>query len=243
MTQQPNPEPDAAAIVMMARSPQGARAPKSRLAAAVPREADRRRLYAAFLQDTLAGCRSVAGAALRVAYTPDGGAAGLTALGVGKGELLPQRGGDLGARERAAFADLFAAGFRQVVLVGSDLPTLPADHIRQALQETVPGTAVLGPSDDGGYYLLALAAPERSEPLPDLFTAIRWSTPAALDDTLAAAQRAGLRVVLLPPWRDVDDAAALARLRAELRTAAGRARAPRTARVLAELPGQPQQPA
>ena len=219
----------------MARSPDGGQAPKTRLAGAVEREADRRKLYAAFLQDTLAGCRSVPEAALHVACTPDGGAAGLAALGVRRGELLPQRGADLGARERNAFTDLFAAGFRKVALVGSDLPTLPPGHVRQALEQAAPGTAVLGPAEDGGYYLLALAAPAPGAPLPDLFSGIRWSTAAALDDTLAAARRVGLRVALVPPWRDVDDAAGLARLRADLAAPAARARAPATARVLDEL--------
>ena len=234
-------EPGAdAAVVVMARSPVGGRAPKSRLADAVEREADRRRLYAAFLQDTIDICRSVEGAALRVAYTPDGGSAGLDALGVRGDELLQQRGADLGARERAAFADLFAAGFRKVVMVGSDLPTLPAGHIRQALEQVAAGTTVLGPSDDGGYYLIALAAPAPGATVPDLFSDIRWSTASALEDTRAAAGRAGLQVALVPGWRDVDDAAGLARLRAELAAGTGRERAPETARVLDELfRGQP----
>ena len=226
-----------AAVVVMARSPHGGAAPKTRLADAVEHEADRRRLYAAFLRDTIDGCRAVPEAALRVAYTPDGGAGGLDALGVRRDELLSQRGADLGARERAAFVDLFAAGFRKVVMVGSDLPTLPAGHIRQALEQVAPGTAVLGPSEDGGYYLLALAAPETDAPLPDLFSGIRWSTASALEDTLAAARRAGLRVALVPRWRDVDDAGGLARLRADLAAPAGRERAPATARVLDELSG------
>ena len=157
---------EGAAVVVMARSPLGGQAPKTRLADAVGREADRRRLYAAFLRDTIDGCRSVAGAALRVAYTPDGGGGGLDTLGVRGDELLSQRGADLGARERAAFADLFAAGFRKVAMVGSDLPTLPAEHIRQALEQVAPGTAVLGPSDDGGYYLIALAAPDPGAACP-----------------------------------------------------------------------------
>ena len=226
-----------AAVVVMARSPHGGAAPKTRLADTVEHEADRRRLYAAFLRDTIDGCRAVPEATLRVAYTPDGGAGGLDALGVRRDELLSQRGADLGARERAAFADLFAAGFRKVVMVGSDLPTLPAGHIRQALEQVAPGTAVLGPSEDGGYYLLALAAPATDAPLPDLFSGIRWSTASALEDTLAAARRAGLRVALVPRWRDVDDAAGLARLRADLAAPAGRERAPATARVLDELSG------
>lgn len=226
-----------AAIVIMARSPAGGDAPKTRLAGAVPRESDRRRLCAAFLRDLVATCRTVEGATLRLVYTPDGGAAGLTALGVGDEELLPQRGADLGARERAAFADLFAAGFDKVALVGSDLPTLPAGHLRRALDAAAPGTVVLGPSDDGGYYLMALAAAP-GKPVPDLFTGVRWSTPSAFEDTEAAARRAGLRVALVPRWRDVDDAEGLANLRTELAGAAGSARAPATAEALAKIFGQ-----
>lgn len=223
------------AVVIMARSPARGDAPKTRLADAVPREGDRRRLYAAFLADTIAACRAVEGAALRIAYTPDGGSAGLRELGAGDSELLPQRGADLGARERGVFDDLFAAGFDAVVMIGSDLPTLPPGYVSRAIDTVSPHTVVLGPSDDGGYYLIALAAPAAGMPVPDLFSGIRWSTPAALDDTCAAAGRAGLDVVPVPGWRDVDDAAGLARLRTDLRQAATRARAPATARVLDEI--------
>ena len=225
------------AVAVMARSPAAGDAPKTRLAAAVPREADRRRLYAAFLADTIAACRTVEGAALRIAYTPDGGSAGLAELGARDGELLPQRGADLGARERGVFDDLFAAGFDAVVMIGSDLPTLPPEHVRGTIDRVSRRAVVLGPSDDGGYYLIALAAPPAGTPVPDLFSGIRWSTPAALDDTRAAAGRAGLDVVLVPGWRDVDDAAGLARLRTDLRQPATRARAPATARVLDEMFG------
>ena len=80
------PPPRGAAVVVMARSPSGGRAPKTRLAGAVPDEEDRRKLYAAFLTDVVAACRAVEGAALRVAYTPDGGRRGFAAAGVGDGE-------------------------------------------------------------------------------------------------------------------------------------------------------------
>lgn len=223
------------AVVIMARSPAAGDAPKTRLADAVPRETDRRRLYAAFLADTIAACRTVEGAALRIAYTPDGAGDGLRELGAGDGELLPQRGADLGARERGVFDDLFAAGFEKVVMIGSDLPTLPPAHVSLAIERVSPGRVVLGPSADGGYYLIALAAPPAGMPVPDLFSGIRWSTPSALDDTRAAAGRAGVGVVLLPGWHDVDDAAGLERLRTDLRGAGTRARAPATARVLDEI--------
>ena len=223
------------AVAIMARSPAAGDAPKTRLADALPREGDRRRLYAAFLADTIAACRTLDGAVPRIAYTPDGGRAGLRELGAGDDELLPQRGTDLGARERGVFDDLFAAGFDTVVMIGSDLPTLPPAHVRGAIERVAPRTVVLGPSDDGGYYLIALAAPPAGMPVPDLFSGIRWSTPSALDDTRAAAGRAGLTVTLAPGWHDVDDAADLARLRADLRDAATRARAPATAGVLDDL--------
>ena len=223
------------AVVIMARSPAAGDAPKTRLADAVPREADRRRLYAAFLADSITACRTVEGAALRIAYTPDGGRAGLPELGAGNGELLAQRGADLGARERGVFDDLFQAGFQKVVMIGSDLPSLPPGHVSRAIDRVSPGRVVLGPSEDGGYYLIALAAPPAGMPVPDLFSGIRWSTPSVLDDTRAAAGRAGLGVVLVPGWHDVDDAAGLARLRSDLRQPATRARAPSTARVLDDL--------
>ena len=223
------------ALVIMARSPVGGWPPKTRLAEVVAADADRRRLYAAFLADTITACRGVEGTTLRLAYTPDGGTAGFSELGVSHDESLPQRGSDLGAREQAVFADLFAAGFEKVVVVGSDLPTLPPSHILQAIELISNHTAVLGPSEDGGYYLIGLAAPGADAAIPDLFTKIRWSTPSALDDTIAAAERSGFRVELVPQWYDVDDKNGLARLRADLEATDAKARAPATTTIIEEL--------
>lgn len=225
------------AVVVMARSPHGRRAPKTRLAAAIRQEADRRRLYAAFLLDTIASLRTVPDADLRVAYAEEGDRDELRALGLADGELLPQRGADLGARECGVFRDLFAAGFERVVMIGSDLPTLPAAHVGRALELAASGAVVLGRARDGGYYLIALAAGAEGT-VPDLFRGIRWSTPAAFDDTVAAARRAGLTVALVPPWYDVDDEEGLAALRRELAEAGDAGRAPATAAVLAEIAGQ-----
>ena len=225
-----------AAVVVMARSPQGGRPPKTRLAGVLPNEGDRRRLYAAFLTDVVSACRAVEGATLRVAYTPDGGPRGFAPAGIADSELMPQRGDGLGDRERAVFEDLFRAGFSPVVVIGSDLPGLPAQRIGEALARLAAGhdTVVLGPTPDGGYYLLGLTCPRAGGPAPDLFTGIRWSSARTRDDTLAAAARCGLPVELLDPWRDVDDAADLAELRSTL-AGAGAGRAPATAAVLQEL--------
>ena len=226
---------DKTALVVMVRSPSGGQPPKTRLGGAISADLNRRRLYAAFIEDTLGACRSSTIATLRVAYTSDGGSVDLEALGAAPDELMPQRGDDLGTRERNVFADLFGAGFTRVVMIGSDLPTLPMEHIAQAIDRAQPGAVVLGPSDDGGYYLIALAAGAPDGEVSDLFSGVRWSTPAALEDTVEAARRVGLEVVLLPTWYDVDDEEGLLRLQRDLDQAAHRARAPRTAQVLDEL--------
>ena len=224
------------AVVVMARSPSRGRAPKTRLAGVVPDEEARRRLYAAFLTDVVSACRAVEGAALRVAYTPDGGPHGFAPAGVAAGELMAQHGDGLGDRERGIFEDLFREGFSPVVVVGSDLPGLPPARIGEALARLAAArdTVVLGPSADGGYYLIGLARPRAGDPMPDLFTGIRWSSAWTRADTVAAAERCRLRVELLDAWRDVDDAADLAALRAEL-AGGGAGRAPATAAVLDEL--------
>ncbi|MDP7295581.1 MAG: DUF2064 domain-containing protein, partial [Vicinamibacterales bacterium] len=73
----------------------------------------------------------------------------------------------------------------------------------------------IGPSDDGGYYLLGLAIADPNV-VPDLFSGVRWSTSFALADTLSAAQRVGIDVVQVESWHDVDEAGDLERLRREL---------------------------
>jgi len=104
-------------------------------------------------------------------------------------------------------------GYRRVVIMNSDGPTLPAAHLATAfkLLSSEEVDVVLGPSDDGGYYLLGL-----KRPAPRLLRQVQMSTPAVLRDTLALAQAEKLRVKLLPPWYDVDDTASLERLRQEI---------------------------
>lgn len=226
-----------AAVVVMARSPLGARAPKSRLSGVLPKEADRRRLAAGFLEDVLSTCRSIDEAHLYVAYTVDGGTDGFDAVGATPDQLLPQRGDNLGDRERGVFEDLFGSGFSPVVMLGADLPTLPATQIQAAIDhlQADQNQVVLGPSEDGGYFLIGLARSTPGTAVPDLFSNIRWSTEWTYADTVDAAERCGLSVKRLPTWYDVDDATGLARLRAELATVSGRRQAPATTRICKEL--------
>lgn len=227
-------------VVIMARSPVSGTPPKTRLSVVIDSETKRRCLYSAFLQDTVTACRTLEGSSLRVAYPPVGGPAGFSEMGINDDELMVQRGEDLGQREKGVFTDLFVEGFTKVVMIGSDVPTLPIERIRQAIEAVDPKTVVLGPAADGGYYLMALASGTGASELamPDLFSNIRWSTAETLDDTCAAAARAGFRVELLSSWYDVDDAEGLTRLQSELEEKGGRTRAPETERVLEEIFGE-----
>ena len=127
--------------------------------------------------------------------------------------LLPQRGASLGERMHAVFVDLCHAGYRQVVLVGSDVPALQAASVAQACEvlEQERSDVVLGPADDGGYYLIGLARPEQR-----LFSDVAWSTASVLEQTLAKARQLELRVRMVPGTYDVDVAKDLERLGRDL---------------------------
>ncbi|MDQ3625067.1 MAG: TIGR04282 family arsenosugar biosynthesis glycosyltransferase [Verrucomicrobiota bacterium] len=114
-------------------------------------------------------------------------------------KLLPQAAGDLGRRLDQAFADAFAAGAGRVLVIGSDCVELDAAIFAEAGQALADCDLVVGPSEDGGYYLIGLQAPH-----PELFTGIDWSTRQVLAQTLVRAERARLRVHLLPKLPDVD---------------------------------------
>ncbi|HEU4686533.1 MAG TPA: TIGR04282 family arsenosugar biosynthesis glycosyltransferase [Nitrospira sp.] len=113
--------------------------------------------------------------------------------------LVDQIGADLGERMHAAFETMFGRGYRKVVLVGTDVPTVPLDYYRDALSLLRDHDAVFGPALDGGYYLVGL-----TKPAPDLFAGVPWSTDRVLAVTRDIADRLGLRTALLPEWRDVD---------------------------------------
>ena len=113
--------------------------------------------------------------------------------------LLDQEGDDLGGRMRHTFDQLFARGYRQVCLVGTDVPSLPLTHYRDAFAALSRHDLVLGPAIDGGYYLIGLTAPH-----PALFENIPWSTDQVLALTQQQAAAEGLKTALLPPWNDVD---------------------------------------
>lgn len=124
--------------------------------------------------------------------------------------LLDQIGEDLGQRMHRASVDLFAKGYKQVIIVGADVPTLPLSVYQDALAILDRSDLVLGPALDGGYYLIGL-----KRPAEQLFTGVPWSTDQVLAVTQQKAKTLGLTVELTTAWRDVDTIADLQSLIAE----------------------------
>ncbi len=114
-------------------------------------------------------------------------------------QVIDQAGSDLGERMSRACESMFARGYGRVVMIGTDVPTVPIDHFVQALAQLESHDLVLGPALDGGYYLIGL-----KRMLPELFTGIPWSTNQVLKLTQEKASSLGLLTMLIPSWRDVD---------------------------------------
>ncbi|HEX8952999.1 MAG TPA: TIGR04282 family arsenosugar biosynthesis glycosyltransferase [Polyangia bacterium] len=211
-------------IVIFARAPQLGEV-KTRLAKSIGAERALA-LYEAFLDDT---CALTQGLGARRVIAVAGDVDHPRVAHLAKSQRLavePQGDGDLGARMARAVAAHVARG--PVVLIGSDAPTLPRAHVHQALDALMTHDVVLGPSDDGGYYLIGARVDA-----PELFADVHWSTSDVLATTLA---RLGERShVLLPAWHDVDSAEDLLRLERELASLPPSV-APATRRVLGSAP-------
>ena len=173
-------------------------------------------LYHAFLLDKIEQVRSLHAASHAIAYAPADGRGFFEGLAPDFA-LIPQRGSDLGRRLAAGFDQFFADGYAGVLLTDSDTPTLPGAFLEEALHRIMSADTdlVLGPSEDGGYYLIGLRVSR-----PELFEAMPWSTPQVLPETVRRAHALGLRIAWLPPWFDVDTGSDLERLEGSLATAA-----------------------
>ena len=164
------------------------------------------RLYECFLRDTLALVTAVPNVTRFILYAPRNEKAYFAQLEP-HFELLAQQGSNLSERLDNALTHCLRDGFRQVVIMNSDGPTLPPAYLAQAFQLLDQTEVVFGPSEDGGYYLVGLTRPQ-----PALFRKVQMSTPTVLEDTLALARQHGLEVSLLPAWYDVDTIDDLRRL-------------------------------
>ncbi len=168
-------------------------------------------LYECFLRDTLDLMRQVSGVQPVIAYLPEGEREYFSRLAPDF-VLFQQDGHDLGDRLDNALTHYLQMGYRNAAIMDSDSPTLPASCLISAFAMLEDGAdTVIGPCDDGGYYLIGL---KRS--CPRLLRQVRMSTPNVTADTLAVAAEENLQVGLLPTWYDVDDQPSLRHLFAEL---------------------------
>jgi uncharacterized protein len=203
------------ALAVMAKAPRSGKV-KTRLAPPLTLDQSAA-INICFLRDTTENIAAVAAsagsAAGVVSYTPIGDEALFDTLRPADFSLIPQRGDGFGERLLSTAQDLLACGYGSVCLIDSDSPTVPAAAFEQAIAELAkPGDRViLGPSDDGGYYLIGLKRAHS-----ELFANITWSTSTVFAETIAAAKAVNLEAVILSLWYDVDDAATLDILTAEL---------------------------
>ncbi len=218
-------------IIIFARTPQAGRV-KTRLIGRLTAE-QARQLHVAMIADTLALVAAVpAGAAgsadsdvtRQILFSDD----------VPPMELPPgvtaggQARGDLGARLAAAIERAFTEGVRKVIILGSDSPHLPAARLAEATGALDAADVVLGPADDGGFYLVGVRI---GVPPREIFKDIEWGSARAFDQALAAASAAGLSTATLERFYDLDEWPDLERLAREDRWA------PQTRALLARLAG------
>lgn len=195
-------------------------------------------LYTAFLTDWCAALAELPDVDIVIAYTPEDAQPDLRALIGDDATYIPQIGDDLG--ERLVSATQWAAehGYTKILIVGSDSPTLPISYISEAITLLDARDIVIGPSVDGGYYLIGFAVENLATIVPLVFSEIAWSTAAVFQQTVTRIREAEVTLGLLPPWYDIDTVEDLAFLQAHIsamRLAGDTVQAVRTEALLAEL--------
>lgn len=195
-------------------------------------------LYAAFLADWCEALVELSDVDLVIAYTPVDAQADLQALIGDDAIYIPQVGIDLGERLTSATQWAAEHGWTKILLVGSDSPTLPISYISEALTLLDSRNIVIGPSTDGGYYLIGFSVETLATTIPHVFEDISWSTAGVFQQTVARIHAAAATLGLLPPWYDIDRAEDLAFLHAHIsamRLAGDTVQAVRTESLLTKL--------
>jgi rSAM/selenodomain-associated transferase 1 len=206
-------------LVVMAKAPRPGRV-KTRLAQSLPVEAVTE-LYRCFLDDTMTLAHSL-GTVEVAMMCPSADVEELTRLARGMVDVVAQKGEGLAAGLTSVFAHFATPGRQRVVAFNSDSPHLPPSVLGSAFEALSEHDVVVGPTHDGGYYLVGAKAAHAG-----LFNGDGLGTKNALEALLAHARRLQLSVGLTDPFYDIDVEGDLTRLAAELRLAP--AKAPRTA--------------
>ena len=202
----PSANPQRAALIVMAKRPFPGQT-KTRLSPPFSKE-EAAHLYECFLRDSLELAMSFPGVTPFIAYSPLEAEDYFRKLAP-RATLIPQCGATLGERLEYVLTHCLQAGFKHVAAMNSDSPNLPANYLEKAFDQLADESidVVLGPCEDGGYYLIGW-----KQPYPKLVRELEMSTHHVLDDTLAIAAAEKLRIALLPTWYDIDNVADLRRM-------------------------------
>jgi len=184
-------------LIIFAKSPIPGKV-KTRLTPCItPTEAAE--LYKAFIIDIIGNTHKLKCERVTIAYTPSNEEATFYSICGQSVDYLPQKGHDLGERMKNAFKHSFDKGSKRTVIIGTDSPTLPSSYIQKAFDALKEVSVTIGPTFDGGYYLIGL-----SEQNDAIFDGIDWSTSKVFGQTLTRIQVVNKQLYVLPPWYDVD---------------------------------------
>jgi uncharacterized protein len=189
------------ALAVLAKAPV-ARQVKTRLLSSFTAK-EAAELARSLLVDQLNHLQSLDTADFYLAFAPDDAQLLMEKLAPLCFHLFPQQGDDLGARMAAVFERLFQIGHKNIVLIGGDLPPVPLHFFDQAYAflDAPNKLVVLGPSRDGGYYLVGC-----NQPTPEMFHGMSWSHSEVLTETQNKLASLKVDYHLLPPWFDIDTA-------------------------------------
>jgi len=187
-------------LLLFARLPVAGKVKTRLLPRYTPEEA--LQLHRALLSDSLDllnRCAVLASAAPTLCLSDEGTLDPELSARLGAASVTLQHGSSMGERLARAFQERFAARSRQVVILGSDSPHLPAERVLRAFQALEKEEVVVGPARDGGYYLIGAARLH-----PELFRGIPWGTGQVYRETVRRARKEGISIASLPAWDDVD---------------------------------------
>jgi rSAM/selenodomain-associated transferase 1 len=186
-------------------------------------------LYHNFLLDKIEQVKSVQKTKFFIAYMPADSEKYFKKIAPDF-DLILQIGNDLGDRLSYVSNKLFDKGFKKVVILDSDTPNLPTEFIRKAIAGLKTSDIVIGPCEDGGYYLIGLKTPT-----PDVFKNIPWSTSKVTNITIKRAEAIGLKSSFLKNWYDIDTIDDLRRLKKDLEKSEGKKISENTHNFLSKL--------
>ncbi len=187
------------ALAVMAKAPLPGET-KTRLMPALS-AAEAAEVARALLLDQFARLSAISDADMFLVYTPASARPLFEQVAPPRFHLLAQQGEDLGARMLYVFETLYAEGYGKMVLIGGDLPPVPLNTFTAAfsLLDSPLRRVVLGPSRDGGYYLVGC-----NQPMPEIFTGMSWSHGEVLAQTISRLTGSAVETRILAPWFDID---------------------------------------